>query len=119
MPNALFAQASVEALPETLAGLAARLTILLPWGSLLRAVLEPDPAILAGVRALCLPGASLEVVVGETLGDEVLPAYREAGFVGAVEPLTAAQVKQLGTSWGSRLAFGRPRPFHRLRAAAR
>ena len=116
--NAMFVRASVEALPEELAGLAARVTILLPWGSLLRALAEPDPAVLAGVRGLCRAGASLEVVMSvDGLGD-VLPGYRDAGFAAAIAPLPIAEVRRLGTTWASRLAFGRPRSFWRISAIA-
>jgi 16S rRNA (adenine(1408)-N(1))-methyltransferase len=116
--NALFVHATVEALPAELAGLAARVTILLPWGSLLRAVLEPDVAILAGIRALCRPGASLQAIVGEPADAAIVSRYREAGFAAAVTSLEAADVRQLRTTWAARLAFGRARRFTQIAATA-
>jgi 16S rRNA (adenine(1408)-N(1))-methyltransferase len=133
-PNAMFVRAAVEALPDELAGLATRLTVLLPWGSLLSAVATPQPTMLQGLRALCVPGASLAVVMGydadsdsittlaplsrERLEAAVLPAYRSAGFDAEAAPATIAEVRALGTTWASRLAFGRPRPFWRLSGRA-
>jgi 16S rRNA (adenine(1408)-N(1))-methyltransferase len=117
-PNAMFVRAAVEALPEELAGLAHRVTILLPWGGLLRAVMEPDVALLRGLRALCRPGASLLVVAGEAITEAVVPAYRAAGFDAKVVSMTAAEVRKLRTTWASRLAFGRPRVFSQISACA-
>jgi 16S rRNA (adenine(1408)-N(1))-methyltransferase len=116
--NAIFVHATAEALPAELAGLAARVTILLPWGSLLRAVLEPDVAILAGIRALCRPGASLVAVVGEPVDEAIVPRYRAAGFAAAIAQLPAADVRDLRTTWAARLAFGRPRRFTQISATA-
>jgi 16S rRNA (adenine(1408)-N(1))-methyltransferase len=135
LANALFVHASVEALPDELAGIAGHVTVLFPWGSLLRAVAGPDPAVLAGIRRLCRAGASLEVTLGydavdakgtaglaplsrERLDDDVLPAYREAGFAGAAAPLGAGELRRCGTTWAARLAFGHERRFWRLRATA-
>jgi 16S rRNA (adenine(1408)-N(1))-methyltransferase len=133
-PNALFVRATAEALPEELSGLATAVTLLLPWGSLLRAMAAPEPAVVAGLRAMCAPGASLVVVMGYDVGSdpgadvaplsrerlelEVLPAYRDAGFAAEAAPATVAELRGLGTTWASRLAFGRERSYWRLRARA-
>jgi ubiquinone/menaquinone biosynthesis C-methylase UbiE len=118
VPNALFVRASAEALPDELAGLAGGVTVLLPWGSLLRAVLEPDVAVLAGIRRLCRPGATLLVVAGEPATASIVPAYAAAGFAAGVRVITASEVRQLRTTWAARLAFGRPRTFTEISAAA-
>lgn len=118
VPNALFVRASAEALPDELAGLAGSVTILLPWGSLLRAVQGPDVAMLAGVRRLCRPGATLLVVMGEPANASIAWAYRVAGFDANVHAITAGEVRQLRTTWAARLAFGRPRRFTEIRATA-
>jgi 16S rRNA (adenine(1408)-N(1))-methyltransferase len=133
-PNALFVRATAEALPEELAGLATAVTVLLPWGSLLRGVAAPEAAVLAGLRGLCAAGASLVVVLGydaqsdpgadvaplsrERLDAEVLPAYRDAGFAAEAAPATVEELRGLGTTWASKLAFGRERSYWRVRARA-
>ena len=44
LPNALFVAASAEELPGIVAGRVDTLTIALPWGSLLRGLLDGEPA---------------------------------------------------------------------------
>ena len=62
MPNLLYVRAAVENLPAELAGLADRVSIVLPWGSLLAAIARPSVSLLGGIRALCQPDALLTVV---------------------------------------------------------
>ncbi len=64
--NALFIAATVEALPAALDGLARRVYVHFPWGSLLRGLLLADPAILAPMARAAAPGARLDVYVNTT-----------------------------------------------------
>lgn len=59
--NALFVIANALALPGALHGVATRVTISFPWGSLLAALLAGDPALSNGLVALAQPGATLEI----------------------------------------------------------
>ena len=118
-PNALYVIANALALPIELTGLASRITIICPWGSLLTALLEGQPALLDGLRAISRPGATLEVVLNETAveradrtlttgGRQLAQALRDGGFrAGAGEPLDAAGLAAWPTSWARRLAAGR------------
>jgi Methyltransferase domain len=63
LPNALFIQAAVEALPMELDGVADAIHIHFPWGSLLRAVAMGDQAVLGKLRSICRPGALLNIVI--------------------------------------------------------
>src|SRR5262245_60035341 len=63
LPNLVYVRASVEALPVELSGIADRVTLVLPWGSLLASVARPLVEPLLGVRALCRPGGRLTVVL--------------------------------------------------------
>jgi 16S rRNA (adenine(1408)-N(1))-methyltransferase len=120
----LLGRLALERAPGELRGLADRLTVLLPWGSLLRAVTSGDEASLRRLRGLCAPGARVEIVVGD--GDDGLPSpdglperYREAGFEVAAERVPAAEVAALGTTWAKRLAGSSPdRSFWRLSGVA-
>lgn len=135
-PNALFVLAPVEHLPCELDGLASHISVLFPWGSLLRAVALPDPCILAGIRRLGRPGATFEAVFSydpEREAAEVtrlgLPpvskphlaaGYRDAGFeLALLESLSPADLKPIPSTWAHRLAHGTPRSAWRLRAVAR
>lgn len=128
--NALFVVANALAPPAALADLATRLTINFPWGSLLRGLLDGNPALLDGLRAIARPGAVLEcrlnggalAEIGRPLDDGVARARRAlmaAGFAvapGGPTPLEAAALRACPTTWAKRLAFGRdPRAVY-LRA---
>jgi trans-aconitate methyltransferase len=60
LPNLLFGRLALERAPGALEGLADRLSVLLPWGSLLRAAAGGEPEGLRRLRGLCAPGAELE-----------------------------------------------------------
>ena len=66
LPNALFLVASAEDLPGPLATLADEVTIVLPWGSLLRSVLTADGQLLTSLSALLKPRGEAEILVSAT-----------------------------------------------------
>lgn len=127
VPNALFVWAAVERLPAELTGVT-EVHVLMPWGSLLRAMVTPDEAVLSAVAATCAAGATFLVTlnlhawrppvveVGEAaeptpdtaLGDGLAPGYRRAGWLlDSAEYLADAQIAELGTSWTKRLGSSR------------
>jgi len=128
--NALFVIANALALPPGLSGLATRITINFPWGSLLRGLLDGDPALLDGLHAVARPGAILEcrlnggalAEAGWALDDgaaRVGRVLRDAGFApAAMGPtrLDARALRACPTSWARRLAFGRDPRATYLRA---
>lgn len=61
--NALFVIANALCLPRELEGLASRVSILFPWGSLLNSMLNADPALLRGLCMATGYRASIEVWV--------------------------------------------------------
>lgn len=66
LPNALFAVATVEALPAELDEVADLVTVHFPWGSLLRGLLGADPATMTGLTRVLRPGATLQLLVSST-----------------------------------------------------
>jgi hypothetical protein len=134
IPNALFGRLALEQAPEALAGLADRLTVFLPWGSLLRAVALPDPEALVRLRGLCKPAAHLHIVLGyhpspdggairtldlPPLDEAALEAgYHRAGLAVKARRLSPVELRALPTTWARKLAFGRDRPFVELTGAA-
>jgi 16S rRNA (adenine(1408)-N(1))-methyltransferase len=62
-PNAAFIASGVELLPPELDGIADRLTVRFPWGSLLRGAIAVDPVVSASIARLVAPGGSLELAV--------------------------------------------------------
>ncbi len=127
--NALFVVADALALPEELNGVATRVTINFPWGSLLRGLLAGHPGLLAGLGAIGRGGTGLEIGLnagaladaGWTLEagtERVAAVLREAGVdVGATWLLGAADLRRWPTTWAKRLAFGRDPRASRIEAA--
>ncbi len=123
LDNAMFLQAALETLPPDLDAIADRVTVNYPWGSLLRAVVLPEPLLLRKLAALAKPDATLEALINMTpLADPVQAAklglvdtallndhaafraaYVEAGFaIGRIGPLSGPP---LSTRWGKQLAY--------------
>ena len=117
--------------------MADRITVVLPWGSLLAAVGRPGAPALAGIRALCQPQATLSVVVsvaGRDLREasrlglppidgsyfqDLAVGYAAAGFtVASVRPLDLDELAAWPSTWARRLAHGRPRPVFQVDALA-
>jgi len=130
-------------LAAELGAVADRVTVILPWGSLLRSVAAPDVNSLrsiAGLRSiadLCLPDATIEIVfsydserdarerapLGVSVLDErhmltTLPRlYEQACLpITLVERLSQKELATYETTWAKRLAFGRSREVWRVRA---
>jgi len=122
-PNVLFIQSAVEDLPAELDGVADEVHVHFPWGSLLRAVVTGDIAVLRNLHRICAREALLEVVIAiDPARDQTeierleLPAltsdylaklisrYQSAGFeVFEYGILSAEQWSEFETSWAKRL----------------
>jgi 16S rRNA (adenine(1408)-N(1))-methyltransferase len=137
--NALFGRLPFEEAPGELAGLADAVSVLLPWGSLLRATALPEPEALVRLRALCKPDAELHVAFGygaareaSAIRDLGLPApgapgalaaleaeYRRAGFAVRARAAPLDEIRALETTWAKKLAHsGHDRAFVSVRGRA-
>ena len=131
LPNALFVVAAAEALPRELDGLADRVTVHFPWGSLLRGLVAADPAVMGGLVRVLRPGATLSMLLSSTardrgagvepIGEQTLAAMADAyaghGLtVTSVRPATPADVAATRSTWGRRLGAGTRRPAWLLEA---
>jgi 16S rRNA (adenine(1408)-N(1))-methyltransferase len=117
--NALYVIANALALPKELDGMASKVTINFPWGSLLAGLLDGEPGLLEGLLAIARPGAALEVRLnagaladaGYTLesgGTRVRRALHAGGFdAGDSVWLDARDLRRCHTTWATRLAYGR------------
>jgi 16S rRNA (adenine(1408)-N(1))-methyltransferase len=126
VPNTLFVWASVEQLPAELDRVT-EVHSLMPWGSLLRALVTPDAAVLRGIAGRCVPGAQFLITlnlhawrppvpeVGETpeptptsVTTDLAAVYARAGWrLESVGYLDESQIAELGTSWTKRLGSSR------------
>jgi predicted RNA methylase len=123
--NALFVIANVNAMPAELQGLAHRVTINFPWGSLLQGLLTADSGLMPGLHAVTQPGASVEVRLNSSAlaevnctlaegGDLVREVLQTAPFqVKKYHRLRKAELQGVPTDWAQRLAHGRdPHAIH-------
>jgi 16S rRNA (adenine(1408)-N(1))-methyltransferase len=119
-PNALYVIANALALPGELGGMASKVTINFPWGSLLTALLDGEPMLLEGLLAISRAGAALEVRLNagalaeagyglQSGGARIRQTLHEGGFevAGDLLRLDARELRQCPTTWAKRLAYGR------------
>ncbi|HET9457438.1 MAG TPA: hypothetical protein VFO78_08860 [Candidatus Limnocylindrales bacterium] len=133
LPSALFVVASVERVPDELAGLADELTILFPWGSLLRGTLGLDEAAARGIAALVRPGGTVRAFVSVTDRDGPdLPRLDDAATAERLAEgwsrhglrvvsfcrASADEVAATHSTWARRLAAGTIRPAWRIALAS-
>jgi len=126
LANALFVVASAESPPAELCGRADELTILFPWGSLLRGALALDARAAAGIAALLGPRGRLSALVSITgrdaaaaavpaLGDDdrdgIARRWSAHGLdLVTYERATREDVVATGSSWARRLRAAVDRP---------
>ncbi|MDQ3540528.1 MAG: hypothetical protein M3440_07550 [Chloroflexota bacterium] len=91
-----------------------------PYGSLLRGLVEGDPALADRIDQLLAPDARLSIRVNErALLDALLdPGGAEraivrglhglGGLTVSVRPITQAELRAFPSTWSKRLGFGRP-----------
>ena len=129
--NALFVVAAAEHVPTELRGVAAELTILFPWGSLLRGVLALDDAAAAsaGIASLLALGGVATAIVsiedrdgidlprldGEVACEALRERWSRHGLeLCALRPASADEIQAMGSTWARRLRAGRERAAWRL-----
>ena len=130
-PNLVLVRATIEALPTELEGVADEVFVQLPWGSLLEGIVLAHDDVLGGLAALCRPGARLTVTLNGEIWLDSTPARYEhlplptpdyvTGVVAAgmarfglalvdAGYTSAADAKELPTTWARRLGHGRVHP---------
>jgi 16S rRNA (adenine(1408)-N(1))-methyltransferase len=132
LPNVAFVVADAETPPPDLHGSADEIHVILPWGKLMVGLLEADPAILGGLRAIAKPGARLHLILnGEVWSDPVpveardlpdptvayvrdvlTPAYAQAAgiAIGDVRDMPPDAAHAIPSTWAKKLGHGRPAP---------
>lgn len=139
-PNAVFIASGVELLPDELAGIADRVTVRFPWGSLLRGAIGVDAAVSAAIARLVGANGRLElslsIIEHDRLGareadrdagataldrlgrpfddtdvERIRATFGRLGFrLVGIEPLPREALKAHGSSWARRLRVGVDRP---------
>ena len=130
LPNAIFVVAAAERPPAELIGVAAEVTILMPWGSLLRGALALDDAwhASAGIAAIVAPGGAVRMLLSidprdglalpaleDVRPDDLAARWRRHGLtLSDLAPADLAIVGATRSSWARRLAAGRDREVWRI-----
>ena len=121
--NALFVACDALAPPAALAGRASLVTVNYPWGSLLRAVGEPDVAALRRVADLLAPGGRIVALLNASASedssyaerlelppldvDRLVPGWEAVGLsVEEARRLAPGEEPPHRTTWGQRLVRG-------------
>ena len=112
LPNALFLAESAECLPGVLAGRADLVTVVLPWGSLLRGIRGADTTIVAGLSGLLSPSGELVLFLS---GIDRAQVVELANRLAGLEPVqvregTESDVTELSSGWAKRLGIPGSRP---------
>lgn len=118
LANALFVLAAAEAPRAELCALATRVTVLFPWGSLLRGCLGADASVAHGIASLLAPDGTLELLLAPAGRDGLdgLPTD-PAAVIGAAtatfdalglrlveaHAATDVEVRASGSTWARRL----------------
>jgi 16S rRNA (adenine(1408)-N(1))-methyltransferase len=125
LTNVVFVVAAAETLPGDLSGMADEVTIALPWGSLLRAALDPGSDAFDAIAACARPdglmtlllsslardAASAGVVLDAPTATALARNYETHGYsVLECRPATRADVDELSSGWGRRLGIPERRP---------
>lgn len=137
LSNALYVLASIEDLPDELAGIANQVFINFPWGSLLQKVILVDKNAWKNISKICNVNAIIDLLAGydkdydlqeenkadmpifdeEYISSIMLPKLMTLGFECIqVEEVEIDELKDYPSSWGKRLAFGgKERQFFHIR----
>jgi hypothetical protein len=119
LPNAWFAVAAAEALPRELDGRVDVLTVILPWGSLLRGAVGPEPWFTKATQDMLRRGGELRVLLSVAPRDgmpiaqldarsvaELVHGYETTGWsVTEARRARAADISTIGSSWARRLGI--------------
>jgi 16S rRNA (adenine(1408)-N(1))-methyltransferase len=118
LPNAVFVASAAEALPAELDGSADEVTVLFPWGSLLRGALGLDEGVAEAIAGLLKRGGRLRVVLSVAPRDGIaeIPCLDETGVADvarrqachgldlvAARLATAEDLAGIRSSWAGRL----------------
>ncbi|MGW4462985.1 hypothetical protein [Micromonospora sp. NPDC004704] len=138
-PNLLLVNSAIETVPAELHGIADEVSVLMPWGKLLRGVVQGDGDVCAGLRAVARTGAGLDITVGTSIWrdpvpleirelPELTPEYVDTVLAGRLaecgwqvtgaEVISGAEMDRMSSSWARRLGSGNPEVVIHVRATA-
>jgi 16S rRNA (adenine(1408)-N(1))-methyltransferase len=134
--NALFLVGSIEVMPFDIPEFADKIYIILPWGSLLKNIVEPGPENISKITKLLKTEGNLHIILGydpqfepsetkrlelpeinyEYLRSTAIPKMEEYGNLSLQQQKTIAtdELFDFETTWSKKLTFGSDRPLFQL-----
>lgn len=137
LPNLLYVTASIEQPPAELEGRCNQIFINLPWGSLMRGIIEADDTVLGNLAKLAADDAHLRIVLNTRVFDDpvpldvqglpevtlvyaqtvLVPAFSRHGFtLTDARFLAPEELIDLATTWAKRLSHRSPPPSFLIEA---
>lgn len=135
LKNVLFVVGSAELLPRDLENTADKVMVILPWGSLLEAVVKPELKTFKNITNLLKPKSELQIIFGydpdlepsETHRLDLLSItreYIEGNIISQIKAynlhvrgllkVTAEELRTFETTWSKKLALTEDRPLFML-----
>ncbi len=137
LENTLFLVSSLENMP-VLKGTADKVSIILPWGSLLGQIVNPSDGAVRKITALLKASGELEIILGYSpdlepseadrlelpeLSQEYIEDVVARAFIAPPgtmkleksELFPKEKLMDIGSSWAKKLAFGRARQIYRIK----
>jgi 16S rRNA (adenine(1408)-N(1))-methyltransferase len=136
LENILFILGSIENLPDELTGIANKLYVILPWGSLLQSMISPQTESIKKLHDLLKAGGEIEIILGyspdlepsETkrlelseinenlIKNTVIPYFESNGFkLLDVRQLQKEELQAFESTWSKKLSHGKDRPLYLLK----
>ncbi len=133
--NLLFVVGSIEILPQELLGMADKVYINMPWGSLLESIVKPVEQNLKNLRSLLKLNGTVEIVFGYAkelepseakrlnlpeislayLKSAVIPIYEQLGFeLLELQEFGTREMRSIQSTWGKSLQLEEKRHFFRI-----
>ena len=137
LPNLLYVMASIEQPPAELEGWADLIFVNLPWGSLMRGIIEADDLVLGNLSLFAAADCRLRIILNTRVFDDpvpldvlglpeittgyaqsvLTPAYQRHGLeITSARFLTPEELLDLGTTWSKRLSHRTPPPSFLIEA---
>ncbi|MEY9857657.1 16S rRNA (adenine(1408)-N(1))-methyltransferase [Catenulispora sp. GAS73] len=139
-PNLVLVNSAIETVPAALHGVADEVTVLMPWGKLLRGVVLGEDDVLSGLRSVAKAGAPLEISIGTSIWRDPIPleirdlpelTRESVESTGLADRLAASgwevadirlvphtDLDTISSSWARRLGSGATETVLHLRAIA-
>jgi 16S rRNA (adenine(1408)-N(1))-methyltransferase len=133
LKNVLYVVANAEELPNEMSGLADKIYVNLPWGSLRDGIIKGEGIILENLKEIAKKGSYIELCIAyselyekkeieirqlpqlsyEYINTVLREKYKASNLdICSIELLYNDKLKKVNTKWAKKLAFGRQRTIY-------